>query len=82
MNFNIMKPIYNAVASLVSPGYRVLGLSMMAGKSYYTFLLTTCELCKQRTELDYDNILYIVMQIKNLWFLKWHLCFLVVVVHT
>ncbi|XP_062521615.1 major facilitator superfamily domain-containing protein 1-like [Corticium candelabrum] len=31
VNFNIMKPIYNAVASLVSPGYRVLGLSMMAG---------------------------------------------------
>ena len=33
MNFNIMKLIYKAIAKVVSPGYKVLGLSLMVGES-------------------------------------------------
>lgn len=33
VNFNIMKLIYKAIAKVVSPGYKVLGLSLMVGES-------------------------------------------------
>ena len=34
MNFNIMKPIYNAIAESIHPGYKVLGLSLIVGELY------------------------------------------------
>lgn len=39
VNFNVMKPIYNMFSKLVSPGYRVLGLSLMVGVGMCAFSL-------------------------------------------